>query len=291
MKILETHIVPEISEEIRLQEYAPQVFTTISSRSGIKKAIKREEILIDGKVGKTSDWIRPHQRLELLQQERKEKKVFQLKMEVIFEDEYLAVIYKPPGYPTSGNFFKTIENALPFNLKASEEKDTLPYPLPVHRLDNPTSGLLIVAKTRSSQAILSRNFEDKGIQKTYIALVEGEFLETAIIEEDLDGKKSTTKIRPLNNFTYKGKTFLLLEVQPETGRTHQIRKHLSMHNMPIVGDVIYGSGEKLSHLKGLFLSATGLEFQHPISLEQLSFKIPFPKRFNQLDDLTNNPRS
>ncbi|UJH90513.1 hypothetical protein LZ575_17150 [Antarcticibacterium sp. 1MA-6-2] len=132
MKILETHIVPAISEEIRLQDYAPQVFKIISSRSGIKKAIKREEILIDGKIGKTSDWVKPNQKIELLQQEKQEKKIFQLKLEVVFEDQYLAVVNKPAGYPTSGNFFKTIENALPFNLQASQEDDSLPYPLPVH---------------------------------------------------------------------------------------------------------------------------------------------------------------
>lgn len=284
MKILETHIVPALDEEIRLQEYAASVFKSISTRSGIKKAIKRQEILIDGNIGNTSDWIKEHQKLELLQQEVPIKKVFQLILEVVFEDNYIAVIKKPPGYPTSGNYFKTIENALPFNLNNSPEQDTLPFPLPVHRLDNPTSGLLLIAKTRAAQTKLNLAFEHKEIHKTYLALVHGEALKNCVYNSKIEGKKAITKVTRIGGFSFKESPYSLLEVFPETGRTHQIRIHLSGNELPIVGDLEYGLKIHPFQKKGLYLAAVALDFTHPISQESISVKIDPPQKFRILKD-------
>ncbi len=281
---MESHIVPAIQEKIRLQEYAVNIFKSIASRSGIKKAIKRQEILIDGQIAKTSDWIEEHQKIELLQQEMKPKKVFRLKLEVIFEDDYFAVVNKPPGYPTSGNYFKTIENALPLNLKISEEPDALPYPLPVHRLDNPTGGLLLIAKTRIAQTKLYQSFETKEIKKTYTALVHGTTPETGIFSEEIDQKSASTNIITLRSFSFKNENFSLVEVYPDTGRTHQIRIHLSQHGFPIVGDKEHGSGAEPFFRKGLYLTAIGLRLTHPITDEPLEFKIIIPRKFEVLGD-------
>ena len=279
MKILETHIVPIIQEKIRLQEYAVDIFKSITSRSGIKKAIKREEILIDGHIAKTSDWIKEDQKIELLQQEIKPKKIFRIKLEVIFDDDYFAVVNKLPGYPTSGNYFKTIENALPFNLKISEEPDALPYPLPVHRLDNPTGGLLLIAKTRFAQTKLYQAFETKEIEKTYAALVHGTTPETASFQDKIDQKSAFTKIKTLRSFSFKNENFSLVEVNPDTGRTHQIRIHLSLHGFPIVGDKEHGTSSDPFTKKGLYLAAIGLRLTHPITDEPLEFKIKIPRKF------------
>ncbi len=279
MKILETHIVTTLQEKIRLQEYAVDIFKSIPSRSGIKKAIKREEILIDGQIAKTSDWIKEGQKIELLQQEIKPKKIFRLKLEIIFEDDYFAVVNKLPGYPTSGNYFKTIENALPFNLKISEQPDALPYPLPVHRLDTPTGGLLLIAKTRFAQTKLYQAFETKEIEKTYMALVHGTTPATAIFQDKIDQKSALTRIQTLNSFCFKNEDYSLLEVHPDTGRTHQIRIHLSQHGFPIVGDKEHGSSSDPFSKKGLYLAAIGLRLQHPITDEPLEFKIKIPRKF------------
>lgn len=284
MKILETHIVPALDEKIRLQEYAASAFNSISTRSGIKKAIKRKEILIDGEFGNTSDWVKEFQKLELLQQEVPTKKVFQLGLEVIFEDDFLAVIQKPPGYPTSGNYFKTIENALPFNLNVSEEQDALPFPLPVHRLDNPTSGLLLIAKTRIAQTKLNLAFEHKEIQKTYLALVHGEAPETCIYNTNIRSKTAITKVTRITTFSFKEKPYSILEVYPETGRTHQIRIHLSGNDLPIVGDIEYGLKIHPFQKKGLYLTAIALNFTHPISKEAMSVKIDPPQKFRLLEE-------
>ncbi len=278
MKIVEKHIVPKIQNSIRLQEYASSVFKTITTRSGIKKTIKKQLILINGKPANTGDWIEEGQVLELLAEELPQKKVFRLDLKVIFEDQFLAVIAKPSGYPTNGNYFKTIENALPYNLENSTEKDALPYPIPAHRLDNPTSGLLLIAKTKNVQVKLNQAFEQKEIQKSYLAIVSGEISESGIFNIPIEGKSAETKFQMKKTFSKNEKTYSLVELFPTTGRTHQIRIHLSKNVNPIVGDEVYGSSEKV---KGILLAAHSLAFTHPISKKSLHFENTFPKKFEK----------
>lgn len=282
MEILETHIVPAIPEKVRLQEYAHLVFKALPTRSAVKKAIKRQEIRINNKIAATGDWIEEGQEINLLKQETKPKKVFKLELEVVWEDEYLAVINKPEGIPTSGNYFRTVENALPYNLTPSPLLDALPYPLPIHRLDNPTSGLLIVARTRKAQTILSRDLELKKIKKTYLALVHGFIQETIVYSDSLDGKPASTEIQLLRHLEVGGKPFSIVKALPATGRTHQIRKHLSMNAHPIAGDQEYGENNEDELPRGLFLTAIGLDFPHPVSGTPLSLEIAWPLKFSKL---------
>lgn len=288
MKIKETHIVPAIVEKIRLQEYAVSIFPTLPTRSSLKKAIKKELILLNGQPAKTSDWIAEGQKIELLEAENQATKVYTLKLDIIFEDDYLAIIHKPAGIPTSGNYFKTIENALPFNLKPSQEKDALANPLPVHRLDNPTSGLLLIAKSKSAQVALNRLFEEKKIQKIYHALVFGE-IEDSILNNPIDEKPAETEIHSVKKVEIKGDSFSLVKAYPKTGRTHQIRIHLAENGNPIIGDKLYGKPSEIIKNRGLFLAATGLEFQHPIPKERMRFELPLPKKFSEIKNLTKNP--
>jgi tRNA pseudouridine65 synthase/23S rRNA pseudouridine1911/1915/1917 synthase len=282
LKIKETHIVPVITEKIRLQEYAVSIFTSLPTKSSLKKALKKELILLDGKPARTSDWIQEGQKLELLEAENPLKKVFTLKLDVIFEDDYLAVVHKPAGIPTSGNYFKTIENALAFNLKDSKAKDALPTPLPVHRLDNPTSGLLLIAKSKSVQVDLNRLFEEKKILKSYYALVLATVPASVILDNPIDDKEAETRIEVLEHFQLKNESLSLVKAFPKTGRTHQIRIHLAKNGNPIVGDKLYGKTSEIIKKGGLFLAATGIEFQHPVSKKNMSFELPLPKKFRKI---------
>lgn len=282
MKILETHIVPKLSEKIRLQEYAATIFKTITTRSAVKKAIKKQRILINGKPADTGSWITEGQKIELLQI-KSTQKIFKLKIPVIYEDEYIGIVYKPAGYPTSGNYFKTIANALAFNLQPSSLFDKLSNPQPTHRLDNPTSGILICAKTNQALVDLNAQFQHKKIQKIYTAIVENRVQGTHILTDDIDGKSAKTTIISYKNFNYRSVTLSLVKAIPFTGRTHQIRKHLANQNWPILGDNLYGRPEETSiPSKSLYLTATAIEFTHPVSQKLISFEVPLPKKFRKI---------
>lgn len=283
MKILESHIVPAISQEIRLQEYAVSIFTSIQTRSSLKKAIKKGLILINGQKAQTGDWIEQGQKIDLLKPHSENKKIFKLNFEVLFEDEHIAVIHKPPGFATSGNYFKTIENALPHNLSSSSEIDALPYPLPAHRLDNPTAGILLCAKTKKSLIQLQEDFARKKIQKTYYAIVSGEIKEDFKLNSLIDEKSSETLVKPIEFYQIENKDYTLLELNPLTGRTHQLRIHLSDNKTPIIGDTIYGKEETdFFENKSLYLFAGKISFDHPLSKKLMTFQLQLPKKFRNL---------
>ena len=280
---IETHVVGNLKEKTRLQEYGIDIFQSIQTKSALKKTLKKELITIDGNIANTSNWVENGQVIKLFAEEiQGNKKVFNLKIGILYEDNFLAVIHKPAGYPTNGNYFKTIENALPFNLKESPEKDKLPFPQPVHRLDNPTSGILLIAKTQSVKSLLSVLFEHHKIQKKYSAVVSGGFdHEQGEINTDIDGKRSLTKFQVRKAFQKEHKIFSLVDLWPETGRTHQLRIHLSSQGNPIVGDAIYGEKNKNN---SLLLHASSLRFVHPKTQKRLFIETELPHKFVKFID-------
>ena len=135
MKHIETHKVPLLETPIRLQEYAVGIFKTIPTKSGIKKAIKKELVFVNGKIASTALFIRGNETIELFKIEQNSTvKKFNFSLEVLFEDEHLAIVYKPSGILVSGNSFATIDNSLEQNLTKSTLFDAV-RPRPVHRLD------------------------------------------------------------------------------------------------------------------------------------------------------------
>jgi len=283
MPVIKTHIVPENVEEVRLYDYVQRIFTTIPSRKGVKKAIAREEILVNGKKTSTGHWVKTGQQIDLLESSANPPKEYNLDLDIVFEDEFLAVINKPAGIPVSGNQFRTIQNAIIGNVSLSKEADALRWPKPVHRLDGPTSGLLIIAKTAKALVKLGQQFEQKTIQKNYVAIVMGKSPENGSVATDVEGLKSLSEYETVKTIESLRSDYLsLVELSPKTGRTHQLRIHLSSIGFPILGDKLYGDEGNILEGKGLFLSALGLDLNHPITEEPLSIKIDIPYKFHAL---------
>ncbi len=280
MTIIKKHTVPETAGPVRFSDYAIEAFTVIPSRNGIKKAIKRGDFMIDGVKAETGTWVNAGQVIELFNRDSAEIPVYRMKLSVVYEDNYIAVVNKPAGITVSGNRFKTVENALPFNLGKSFESDALDRPGPVHRLDSPTSGLLLVARTVSARINLGRQFETRNIRKRYRAVVRGKIENGGRIVSDIDGRSSETEYIPVKSVrSIKNEWVTLTDLFPGTGRTHQLRRHMAESGHPVIGDKLYSNAGDLFRGKGLFLAAVELSFTHPVTGIAVNVKIDEPDKF------------
>jgi 23S rRNA pseudouridine1911/1915/1917 synthase len=230
----------------------------------------------------------------------------------VFEDADFVVVNKPAGlvvHPGAGVESGTLANALAFHFaelaELSERTSTI-RPGIVHRLDKNTSGLLVVAKNETTHEALSEQFSSRSVFKSYLALVHGQMPKdedqiTEPIARDprhrtrmgvvAGGRAAHTRYRVKRNF----ERFTLLDVTIKTGRTHQIRVHLSWAKHPVVGDELYGSGrdhtiadvavrKRVSELGRLFLHAEQLAFDHPRTGERLRFQVPLPAALDEFLD-------
>ena len=283
MQLIETHIVEKLEKPTRFQEYGVGIFNTIPTKSGIKKAIKKELIFIDGILASTSKYISGEEKIELFQSEKSSIfKRLELKLEVLFEDEYLAIIYKPAGILVSGNKFVTIANGLTQNLKKSKQSDAV-KPQPVHRLDYPTSGLLLIGKTSSAIIELGKLFQNAEIKKTYFAITIGAMNTVGHINFLIDEKIAQTKFEVLKTVVSERFGYLnFVKLAPKTGRKHQLRKHVAEIGNPILGDKKYFLTHKILTGKGLFLHAGILDFVHPFTNDKISITKKLPKKFTKI---------
>lgn len=259
------------------------IFNGALTKSALKKALKKKYITVDETIASTATLITGGEVIKLTLFEKvslANKSVLTLK--VLYEDEYLATIHKPAGILVSGNRFKTIANALSQNIKTSKLPDKT-TPQPVHRLDYATTGVLLAGKTSSGIRILNKMFEDKAIAKTYYAVTIGKMNNNGKITSEIDGKQALSNYRLLKSVPSQrfGK-LNLVQLKPQTGRRHQLRKHLSSIGNPILGDKTYGIEGMILKGKGLYLHAHSLEFEHPLSKEKMCFSDEFPMRFKKI---------
>ncbi len=283
MCCIASHVAEEQEIPVRLQEYGVGIFDILSTKSALKKALKKKLIWVDGKIGTTATLILGGERIELKQSvERNNTRQIKLDLKVLYEDDYLAIVLKPAGIAVSGNQFLTVANALVQNLQKSDAFDAV-LPQPVHRLDYPTTGVLLVGKSSSAIIQLNRLFEKKQIQKTYYAVSIGQMKQKDKITVPVDGKEAISSYEVEQSLVSERFGYLnLVKLQPKTGRRHQLRKHLSAIGNPILGDADYGREGLVLKGKGLYLHAYSLEFVHPITKEKLEVKNELPKKFKKL---------
>ncbi len=288
MNVLETHIAPPLQNPIRLSDYAVGIFNTIPSKAGIKKALKKGLILVNHQRGLSGLYIHGNETITLLQDTTLLKKNIDLNLEVLWEDDYLAIIHKPAGILVSGNKAKTIANALAYNLKKSTCTDAV-SPKPIHRLDFPTSGLLLIGKTATSIQTLGTLFQQKSIQKTYVAITTGVMNTSGTIQHAIDEKESISSYQKLASVPSEKFEFLnLVELSPHTGRRHQLRIHCAYIGNSILGDTEYGKQENTLKGKGLYLHAKKLAFVHPFTQAKIIVTKELPKKFNRIFNSKTN---
>jgi 23S rRNA pseudouridine1911/1915/1917 synthase len=282
----------------RLDRYLVPLLGNLS-RTTIQHLIDDASVLVNGRTSKPGYVLRDADAVQVIQTlpSLSQKVSAQaLPLDIIYEDEDLLIVNKAAGmvvHPAPGHSDDTLVNALLARYPAMQEDMELEddvRPGIVHRLDKDTSGLLIVAKNKQTQAALIEQMKQHEVVKRYQALVEGLVaLDKGSIDAPigrdmrhrqqmtitaLEGREALTHFRVLQRFARH--TLLLLQL--ETGRTHQIRVHLQAIGHPVVGDTVYGSGRLLHgvHLERQFLHAFQLSFKHPTTGAMLEFEAPLP---------------
>ena len=311
------------AEGMRLDHYLALNFQDFS-RSELQKAIEAGGITVNGRACKPSYKVRNLDALHVqLPEATHDLPVPEnIPLEILYQDEYLALINKPFDmvvHPAKGNWSGTLVNALQYHFRdqLSQENGSIRAGI-VHRLDKDTSGVILIAKDGTTHRHLSNQFETRKVFKQYIALVHGEldrdsdYIEAAmkmhphdrlrmIVSRDPDAKEAVSYYEVLERF----RGFTLVRISPKTGRTHQIRVHLSHIGNPVISDKIYGGRNRtmMSEIvSGLgkqsdevligrqALHAFRLRFQHPRTGGWIEAEAPLPPDMRRVLELLREHR-
>jgi len=281
---------PHDSERKRLQEAVIGQFDELPSRKSVKRAIQNGNIFVNNKPSKTSTWVSLGDEIRLTIKSinffnigQQKKSEISKQITVVYEDDFIAIVVKPGGLVTNGNMKLTLEKLASIILISSILPDKHDSPKTAHRIDKSTHGLVIVSKTISASKALNSSFSLGKIKKQYKALVQGNMtFERCDIRVLIDSKHATTWTQKTGILSWPihGET-TFINIDLKTGRTHQIRRHLSMIGHTIVGEEIYHSGIRFSG-QGLFLACTELSFPHPNTGEIISFTTKLPRKFKRI---------
>jgi 23S rRNA pseudouridine1911/1915/1917 synthase len=305
--------------ERRIDKYLHRRFSNFS-RVMLQEIIKQGGVKVNGKPVKPSFQINPADIIELTLPELPDKDILaqDIPLNIIYEDDDIIVLNKPPDmivHPARGNTYGTLVNALVFHSDKLSSGLGEFRPGIVHRLDKDTTGVMVVAKNDIAQWKIARQFEQRKTKKSYLAIVHGtpdltadrinaplgvhpKIREKYAIRPEI-GKEAITFYEVVENF----RGFSLLKMTPKTGRTHQIRVHLSYIKHPIVGDDMYGGklvypwqladGEPAVQepvINRVALHAWMLEFTHPTTKRVVKFEAPLPEDMQNLLDMLRKYR-
>ena len=294
---MKKELIVESDEQKRIDAYISE--NTEYSRTAVQRLIEEEKITVNGKKEKASYKVQNGDKIEIEEEPAKEieLKAQDIPVEILYEDDDIIVVNKPKGmvvHPANGNPDGTLVNAV-----MAICKDSLSgiggeiRPGIVHRLDKNTSGAIIIAKNDKAHINLSEQLKNHEIKKTYIALVRGIVKENNAtinmpigrskkdrkkMDVDKNGKEAITHFKVLKRY----KDCTLLEINIETGRTHQIRVHLSHIGYPIIGDEVYSNGKNKWNIEGQCLHAKSLDFKHPITGKNMHIEAPIPEYFENI---------
>ncbi|BBM16192.1 RluA family pseudouridine synthase [Enterococcus mundtii] len=266
------------------------------SRSQVQQWLKDGAVSVNGEPVKANYKVKSADAIvvEVPEPEELEIVAEDLPIEIVYEDDDVAVVNKPQGmvvHPSAGHAQGTLVNALMYHMKNLSSINGVIRPGIVHRIDKDTSGLLMIAKNDQAHEALAQQLKDKTSLRKYIALVHGVIPhEKGTINAPIgrskvdrkmqaireDGKPAVTHFTVLERF----ENFTLVELQLETGRTHQIRVHMKYIGYPLAGDPVYGPKKTLKG-NGQFLHAKLLGFTHPQTNERMTFEAPLPEVFEK----------
>ena len=294
---MEELIVDQENKE-RIDKYIAKCLPDLS-RVMVQKLIEEKQILVNEKSVKTSYTVQKGDKITITIPEAKETtlKPQDIPLDIVYEDDDILVVNKAKGmvvHPAAGNPEGTLVNAIMAHCKGNlsgiggELRPGI-----VHRLDKDTSGLLIVAKNDKAHIQMSKQIQDREVKKIYIALVRGVVPENeATINMPIGrslqdrkkmavtkkGKEAITHFQVLERFD----KYTLLKVKIDTGRTHQIRVHLSKIGYPIIGDEVYSNGKNEWGIHGQCLHAKSLKFKHPINNKEMYIEAELPEYFQEI---------
>ncbi len=291
-----TLTVPEEYAGTRIDVFIYNALEEELSRSFIQKLLKNNHITINGMPVKPNYKVKPDQEIciTIPQPQKSALEPEDIPLNILYEDNDIAVIHKPAGmvvHPGTGNTSHTLVNALLFHFKGLSSIGGVERPGIVHRLDKDTEGLMVIAKNDTAHNVLTKSFQSRDVVKKYVAIVTGKPLTPAqTINKAIDrhpkyghkmtvhddGKEAITHYTLQEIWHTQQGVFSRLNVQIFTGRTHQIRVHLSSLGLPIVGDKLYSKKWEKYKVPYMLLASTYLEFDHPTTGKRLQFSIDVP---------------
>ena len=265
------------------------------SRTQAQRMIREGMILLNGKEAKPNALAKIGDLVDITYPDPTETDVLpeNIPLDILYEDADLLVLNKPQGmvvHPSAGHESGTLVNALLYHIHDLSGIGGEKRPGIVHRIDRMTSGLLVVAKNDAAHRLLSDQFRDHSAHRSYAALVDGNIREDSgtiaspLARHPVDRKKMAIVQGGREAITHwrvaaRYGQYTLLQIELETGRTHQIRVHLSSILHPVTGDEVYGREKKPFGLVGQALHGYRLSFRHPKSGEQMMFYAPLPDYF------------
>ncbi|MDD4956672.1 MAG: RluA family pseudouridine synthase [Candidatus Omnitrophica bacterium] len=285
-------VVGEEVKSVRVDKYIVECLGEDLSRTAVKELMDTGGILLDGKPVKPSHILRPGERISVMIPPCRAASDIEpedMDLKILFEDEYIIVVDKPAGmvvHPGCGNIKGTMVAALLYHCGKLADAEDMTRPGIVHRLDKDTSGVIVVAKTDKAMRSLAKQFQNRTVTKRYLAFVKGRVeLDNGVVDVPIARHRSDRKkmdaeyengkaSRTVYHVRKRYNGFTILDLDLETGRTHQIRVHMKHIGHPVLGDMVYGPDRSMGRQA---LHAEYISFTHPYTGKKMEFTSPMPE--------------